>query len=540
MTQEPGPSPAAAPSLRSKIGRVAAASAVALALAQVVSLGQTIALARLLSPSEVGLFVAGSVLTSFVGDFVEGGLRSTLVHREHDLDDTAETIFWATLLSGVAMALVSLAAAPVIGLLFDSRTAGLVAASMSGTVLLQSLTNVPEAWLQREFSVRRRLVVGPAISLSFACVSVTLAFAGFGVWSMVLGSYASFCVWVVCLWLICPWRPGRGRATVRLWRELAGFGLPLALGSLGDRARQGVQAVVTGTALGTSGVGLQRYGERIARIPATAMVEISSISLFPAFSRMSRAAGRLEVGYLRALNVVTTGAAPVSAMMLAVGEPLVVVLLGEKWRGAGVALVAMAGLGLGKAFQTVSEEAIKGAGRTKLLNWQTASELALSVILLLALIRPLGLVGVGLSISLTALIVGGVVVVLALQVVGVSFRQIINAAGPPILCALVGLATVAPLEHLVFHSDRRGTWGGIGLLTVDGLVFLLVYCTSLALISPTAVRDLLRVIRRRKDRSGSGVPLALDVGPSLDATTGEPSTPDRTQKSRRARLDGVE
>ena len=63
------------------------------------------------------------------------------------------------------MALVSLAAAPVIGLLFDSRTAGLVAASMAGTVLLQSLTNVPEAWLQREFSVRRRLVVGPAISL---------------------------------------------------------------------------------------------------------------------------------------------------------------------------------------------------------------------------------------------------------------------------------------------------------------------------------------------------------------------------------------
>ena len=72
MTQEPGPSSAPVPSLRSKIGRVAAASAVALAFAQVVSLGQTIALAHLLSPSEVGLFIAGGVLTSFVGDFVEG------------------------------------------------------------------------------------------------------------------------------------------------------------------------------------------------------------------------------------------------------------------------------------------------------------------------------------------------------------------------------------------------------------------------------------------------------------------------------------
>lgn len=506
---------------------MAAASAVALAFAQVVSFGQTLALARLLSPSEVGLFIAGSVLTTFVGDFVEGGLRSSLVHREHDLDDTAETIFRATLLSGVGMTLVSLAAAPVIGLLFHSRTAGLVAASMAGTVLLQSLTNVPEAWLQREFSVRRRLVVGPAISLTFACVSVSLAFAGLGVWSMVLGSYASFCVWVVCLWVICPWRPGRGRATVRLWRELAGYGLPLALGLLGDRARQGIQAVVTGTVLGTSAVGLQRYGERIARIPVTAMVEVSSISLFPAFSRMSRTPGRLKVGYLRAQNVVTTGAAPVSAMMLAVGEPLVVVLLGEQWRGAGVTLVAMAGLGLGKAFQTVGEEAIKGAGRTKLLNWQTALELALSVVLLLVFIGPLGIVGVGLTISLTSLTVGGVVIALAMHVVGVSFRQVLKATGPPILCALVGLATVAPLEHLVFHSDRRGTWVGIGLLIVDGVVFLLVYGTSLVLISPTAVRDLLGVVGRRRTRAGRGEPVAPDVGSSVDATAGESSTPDR-------------
>ncbi len=120
-------------------------------------------------------------------------------------------------------------------------------------------------------------------------------------------------------------------------------------------------------------------------------------------------------------------------------------------------------------------------------------------------------------------------VALALQVVGVSFRQIINATGPPILCALVGLATVAPLEHLVFHSDRRGTWGGIGLLTVDGLVFLLVYSISLVLVSPTTVRDLLRAVRRRRDRAGSGEPAAPDVAPSLDATTGEPSTPDRTR-----------
>ncbi len=80
--------------------------------------------------------------------------------------------------------LLALGIAPLVALVFDSRTAGLVAASMAGGVFLFAFTNVPEALLQREFSVRRRLVVGPAVAVSFAVVSVTLAALGLacGAW----------------------------------------------------------------------------------------------------------------------------------------------------------------------------------------------------------------------------------------------------------------------------------------------------------------------------------------------------------------------
>ena len=61
---------------------MAAASAAALVLGELITLVQTVALARLLTPAQVGLFVAGGVLTTFVGNFVEGGLRSGLVHRD--------------------------------------------------------------------------------------------------------------------------------------------------------------------------------------------------------------------------------------------------------------------------------------------------------------------------------------------------------------------------------------------------------------------------------------------------------------------------
>lgn len=514
-------------SLRGAIGKVAAASAFALALGEVVSLTQTVALARLLSPDEVGLFAAGSVLITFLGNFVEGGLRSGLVTRTGDLDDAAQTVFWATLLSGLLMCLATIAAAPVLALVFHDDTVGLVSASMSGVLVLFALTNVPEALLQREFSVRRRLIVGPSVAISFALVSVTLAAFGFGVWSLVAGSYASYAAWVIAVWILCKWRPGRGHASFQLWRELAQFGFPLVLGMLGDRVQRVGQAVVTGRVLGPSGLGFLRYGERMARVPVSALVEVSSISLFPAFARIAGERERMKTAYLRALGLVILGAAAVSAMLVAVGEPLAVLVLGEKWREAGVVLVAMAGLGLGKAFITVSEEAIKGAGRTRLLNWYTLTETGLSLVLLVVLIAPFGLVGVGLSISITALVVGVVVTGLARPVVGVSVRQILGVSLPPIVAATVGLAVVAPLEHFVMRSDTRDLWVGLGLLVVDGIVFLGVYIAVLLVISPAGVREaglLLVGLRRRRNRGDTVVD---SVAASLTETGRRPEGPSR-------------
>jgi len=225
-----------------------------------------------------------------------------------------------------------------------------------------------------------------------------------------------------------------------------------------------------------------------------ALVEVSSISLFPAFSRLASDTSRFQLAYLRALRITVVAAAAAAAMIIAVGEPLVVLVLGEAWRGAGYALMAMAGLALGKAVITVSEEAIKGAGRTKLLNWYTLTETTLTVVLLLALIYPFGLVGVGLSISLTAIGVGILVASLAGPVVGVSPRQTAGAIIPSVASALLAAAVVVPLEHFVLHSHQHGLWGGLGSVALDSLVFFLLYAVALRMVAPSTFHELSALI----------------------------------------------
>ncbi|MFC4949920.1 oligosaccharide flippase family protein [Pseudonocardia sp. GCM10023141] len=508
--------------LGGRIRRVALASAVAQALGEIIALGQTVVVARLLSPAEVGIFAAGTVLTAFLAEFSEGGLRSALVNREDDVEEAAETVFWATLISGLVLSLCALAAAPLIALIFDSSTAGLIAATSAGGLLLYSAANVPEAFLQREFSVQRRLIVGPAIAIAFAAVTITLAALGAGPWSLVAGTYASYLTLLVTVWLLCGWRPRRAQPSIQMWRTLARYGFPLITASIASKARQLAEALVVGRAVDTVALGQYRYGLRIARVPANALIEVVAYALFPAFSRIAGDGARLGAAYIRALSAVTICAAPVSGLMFAIGEPLVVIVLGEPWRGAGILVTAMAGLGLGKGFASVSEEAIKGSGRTSLINRFTAVEIVLGLGLLVMVI-PFGLVGVGLAVSITALVVGIQCVVGAHGVLGTRAKDVMRATILPVTAAVLAAAGVALLERDVLNADDRPLPVALALLALEGLAFLVVYLGVLAIISPAALKQLYGALRRgntpapRARHRADGRP-AGSAGPPLSGT----------------------
>jgi O-antigen/teichoic acid export membrane protein/O-antigen ligase len=481
-------------SLSGSVHRVASASALAALFSQFVSFVGTIGLARLLTPTDVGIFVAGTVLSALLTNFVEGGLQAGLVQRQRDLADADETVFRVTLMVGAAASLGCLAAAPVIGIIFNSGAAGLVAAATAGVVLIHSLTNVPEAVLQREFSVKRRLIVGPAIAVSYAAVSVGLAALGWGVWSMVAGMYASYIAWVVSLWMITSWRPGRGHASLAMWRELARYGFPLVFAMIGFRLRTAVESLVVGRFLSTGALGFFRYGQRIALIPEMGIIQVGSITLFPAFSRIAGDRKRFATAYLRALHWSMVAAAVGTGLMIAVGAPAVVVLFGERWRGAGVALVAMSGVSIGAAIAVVAQDVIKAHGRTRLINWFTLADLFLGVGFLLVLTWAFGFVGASLYLSPTILVDAVILLGLAQQLVIVPLRRVLTVLATPIPGLLIATMATWWLEHEILRADSRGPILAVTLLAVDVLVFCLIYLAVLTLFARSTVITIVRIV----------------------------------------------
>ncbi|MCB1294347.1 MAG: lipopolysaccharide biosynthesis protein [Gordonia sp.] len=479
--------PGASGGLTGHLLKGAGAAAGGLVIVQGVGAVQTLVLGRLLGPAEVGLFIAGTVLLSFIAEITQGSMAQALIARRHDIERAANTALVVTFCTGVGFGLAVAAAAPLLAMIFHSDKVGWIAAASSGMVILHACTAVPDALMQREMKFYRRLVIDPIVTITYAVTAISLALAGFGAWSMVIGTYLSQIVWVIMSWWLARWRPSLRLASFRIWRELATFSAPLLVYALAEQSRDVLNQTIVGRVLGTPKLGQFRYGLRLGMMPSIAIIQVCSYVLLPAFAAIAGEAERFRHAYLRALGWIWCVAAPVGLVMIVAGEPVMVALLGEQWRPAGVLAEGLAGVGPGMALYAVAGEAVKGAGRTRVLMWLSIVDLGVGVPAVLVAAHH-GLVYVGIVLSVMSLATGAACVMCARPIVGVSGRETLRCVVPAGAAAVISFAPLIAGRILLVDEQP-----GLPRVIVECLVYGVVYGLALAVVDRERVRVLLRL-----------------------------------------------
>ena len=111
------------------------------------------------------------------------------------------------------------------------------------------------------------------------------------------------------------------------------------------------------------------------------------------------------------------------------------------------------------------------------------------------LLLPFGLVGVGIAISVTYLVVGSSASNSPARW-SMPRAAIPSHAWPTTLSALVAFAVVLPLERFVVRSDHYPVLPGLAWIVVECVLFALVYIGALRLISPSRYRSVRDVVGR--------------------------------------------
>jgi O-antigen/teichoic acid export membrane protein len=462
---------------------------------QALTIASYLALARLVTPTDMGEFAAGSLVT--IGAlFAESGMLAALIHRRDRVDEAAATAVVATLAAGVLFMFLGLAAAPLIGLFFGSREIGLVAAALSGYVLVRQAAVVPEALLQRRFSFLRRLVTEPASVVAFGVTAIVAAAYDLGVWALVAGTYAAVVTQAAGAWALVRWRPNLRRASFGLWRELVGYGKHVTAAGLVRHGTSETGTIFVGRFLGTAPLGQFQYAYRVAQRPLAALVSSVTYVVFPAFARIADDEERFQVAFRRTIRWLSVVALPMSFILFPLGEPAVVILFGERWQEGGEALTWMAAYTAGWAYVSLAEHVAKSVGRPDVVLRLDLAALAATVALTAALVE-LGLVGVAVALSASASVAALYAFAWIVRLTGTSPRTIASEVAGPVVAALVMAVAVYVLDRVVVDAGARGTVMGFVALAGELLVGGVVYCAVLAALAPQTARELLDAVASR-------------------------------------------
>jgi PST family polysaccharide transporter len=471
-----------------------------LVLSQALSLAIYIVLARLATPSTFGTFAAASILVA-IGELVsDSGMTAALIHRRDRLEDALSTAFVAALVGGVLFTLLSASLSPLVGLYFGSREIALLAVALSAMHLFRAAAVVPDALLQRRFSFIRRLVVEPSAIFIMGIVSAIALAEGLGAWGLLVGSYAYGMTRIVLTWGLVGWRPTLGRASFAMWRELAGYGRHVLTSAILRESSRSMVTLLIGRFIGAAALGQYRFGWRIASSVTAPAFAASAYVLFPAFARISTDETRYSGAFLRALRVLSFCVIPLSFGLFAIGEPLTVLLLGERWRTAGHVLMALCGLGAGVSIASIAFNVFKSSGRPDLMARANGFSAILTMALAIAFL-PLGVVGVAAAISVSSAVVGAYALRGAVRTVRVGWAPVLRAIGPPILAAGAMSLSVAFLEHFVLRAADQGPALGLRLLALELVVGASIYLILMVVFARATLVETLRLARLVRSRT---------------------------------------
>ncbi len=453
---------------------------------QILTAGVTVALARILTPADYGLF-AVALAVQLVGQrAAELGLPAALVRMEHDPPARLQSAVAGVLIltSGlltVLLLLVAFVLAPALG---GSRTLEVIAVSCCA-IPFYSARAMPMVMMERKLRFGRVAIVETADTLVFNGFALGAALAGLGVFSLAGAVPAGGLAGATAAWIIQSFarRPSLDLEAVR---PLAGFGLRVsALQGIYLTKELGFVGLLAAVG-GAPVAGFYGMARRLFSFPIALSSAVSRVS-FPALSREpeqrpARAAQIMALTAMAAGLPLALVAGPI--------QPLISVLLGNQWLPtADIVLIGSIAMMLSASALSTMASFVLAEGRPGAAIASAVAETTIVCALAVALVGPLDETGVGIALAVSSL---AATVVYAL---GTHPHVRGSLTGVAKAMAIAGAATLAA-QALDLSNDVKGLI--IGLTTV-GIVWLgleLVFSRSELRELIEMARPLLRRVKR--------------------------------------------
>lgn len=371
-------------------------------LKQLVLFSIGIVLARLLSPEEFGLIGISTIFITLSKTFIDGGFSQALIRKQDCTDEDYSTVFYINLCMGSFLALILYLSAGLISQFFKQPPVLEIIEVLSVLLLINALTIIQRTQMIKKINFKMQAKISVTSELTGGVLAIGMALSGWGVWSLVLKQITTHSIETFLLWLQGNWRP-KLTFSKSSFTELFGFGSKLLAANILNTLFKNIYLIVIGRYFSAAHLGYFTRAQQFNDLPSQNINNIIQRVTYPVLSSLQDNPKKLKDVYRKILSATMLITFPLMIGLASIAEPLIMVLLGEKWSQSIIYLQLLTFIGACYPLNSLNLNILKVAGRSDIF-------LILEVIKKI-LIIPAVIVGINYGIESMILAMWGVTII---------------------------------------------------------------------------------------------------------------------------------
>lgn len=420
---------------------------------QIVSLVINIILARILTPEDYGIVAMIAIFITLSYVFIDGGFSSALIQKKNTDGLDFSSVFYFTVVLSILFYVVLFVCAPFISEFYENKYPQLteVLRILGLQVIIYGINSIQIAYVSRKMMFKNLFWASLIGTILSAIAGILMALSGFGVWAIVTQQLSSSAGTTITLYFITRKLPSLSFSFDRL-KSLLDYGVKLFASNLIINLFQELRAIIIGKIYLAKELALYDRGRQFPWLLVNNINNSIGAVLFPVIAQKQDELKDVKALTRKSIRFSSFVMSPLMFIMSLCAEPMVRLILTEKWIGCVPLMQWFCLVYLFQPIHTANLQALKAIGRSDIC---LKLEIVKKVLELVTLIMVM-------YISVKAIVINMAILTTLFTVINAfpnrkilkySYSQQSRDILPSVIISILSCAPVVAFNHFFILSD---------------------------------------------------------------------------------------
>lgn len=352
-------------------------------------------LTRLLNPEEFGLIALALVCLNFIEIFVSQGLGFAIIQKKDLQTGHIDTAFWINVILGGITTIIIIFLSKPISLMLKQPKLADVLVGLSIYLFINGLSRIQSALLVKEMEFKKLALRTFFANISGAIIGITMAFNGYGVWSLVGQQLGVAIIGSFVLWFASNWKPSFS-FSFKYAKDLYSYGLKVSLDSLLTFFNLRLDELLIANFLSIASLGYYSVAKKVVSFLNDILIRVIQTVALPVFSKVQDDKNMLMKIFNQSVSKLSYIIVPIF-LGLCCYSSLTVDVFGEKWISSVVLISILSFTGITSLASTFTMPILYAMGKP---NYSVILKMLRSIltVVLITIGIKFGIIGVAIAV----------------------------------------------------------------------------------------------------------------------------------------------